>query len=132
MFKNNNQNNFENAGEIFYGDRRRKEEKEKQERNLLLSELGKNLTPAQILYSSNEDLKKMKKEQQADKGFVAQNNYNPKDLESFAPRHKGLTTGFALSATNETQGNSQDKIIEAQQKRIEELEKRLDELSKKK
>jgi hypothetical protein len=51
--------NFKN---ILYQNTLKDKEKE-QERNKLLNELGNNLTPAQTLYSSIEDLKKIKENQ---------------------------------------------------------------------
>ena len=52
----------ENFKNILYQSTLKDKEKE-QERNKLLNELGSNLTPAQTLYSSVEDLKKIKENQ---------------------------------------------------------------------
>ncbi len=80
------QNNFDwqKAAEAFYGEQNRKEKAEKEERNLLLSELKDNLTPAQKLYSSNENLRNMLKEKYGSlsaKITKAENNkYNYDDI----------------------------------------------------
>ena len=56
-----NQNIFKNAAEILYKDDE-KRKKEKELRNSLINELGDELEPKHILYSSNEELIKMKDE----------------------------------------------------------------------
>ena len=56
-----NQNIFKNAAEILYKDDE-KRKKEKKLRNSLINELGDELEPKHILYSSNEELMKMKDE----------------------------------------------------------------------
>lgn len=56
-----NQNIFKNAAEILYKDEKKKK-KEKELRNSLISELGDEIEPKHILYSSNEELMKMKDE----------------------------------------------------------------------
>lgn len=56
-----NQNIFKNAAEILYKDEKKKK-KEKELRNSLISELGDEIEPKHVLYSSNEELTKMKEE----------------------------------------------------------------------
>ncbi len=56
-----NQNIFKNAAEILYKDEKKKK-KEKELRNSLINELGDEIEPKHILYSSNEELMKMKDE----------------------------------------------------------------------
>ena len=108
MFKkDNNQDVFENAAKILYGDKRKEEEEEKQERNLLLRELKEDLTPAQILYSSNKDLKEIKQRKinnlnqfENQNSLAPQNTIDPEFQESFAPKTKGMATGFGVSVPN--------------------------------
>jgi len=54
----NTKQNF--IAEILYGAKNQKILKEKEERNKLLNELGDNLSPKQILYSSIDELKQIK------------------------------------------------------------------------
>ncbi|MBQ8635685.1 lysozyme [bacterium] len=56
------QNLFQNAAQILYGKKDDEEQSKNKERSDLLNELGNDLTPAQILYSTNDDLKRIKKE----------------------------------------------------------------------
>ena len=56
------QNLFQSAAQILYGKMNDEERNKSKERNNLLNELGNDLTPAQTLYSSNEELKKIKEE----------------------------------------------------------------------
>lgn len=57
-----NQNVFENAAQILYGARAKKDEEEKNLRNSLLNELGDRVEAKHIFYSSNDELKKMRDE----------------------------------------------------------------------
>ncbi len=77
MYQQNNKQNFlELAAKSLYEEQRKKEEEEKNLRNSLLNELGEKLTPAQTLYSSNEELMKMRDEMNAKKlQQKAQNNF---------------------------------------------------------
>lgn len=54
------QNLFQNAAQILYGKKDDEEQNKNKERNDLLNELGNDLTPAQTLYSTNDDLKRIK------------------------------------------------------------------------
>ena len=56
-----NQNIFKNAAEILYKNEKKKK-KEKELRNSLISELSDEIEPKHVLYSSNEELMKMKDE----------------------------------------------------------------------
>ncbi len=56
------QNLFQNTAQILYGKKDDEEQNKNKERNDLLNELGNQLSAAQILYSSNEELEKIKKE----------------------------------------------------------------------
>ncbi len=58
----NNQNFLAAAAQSLYGAQRKKDEDEKSLRNSLLNELGNKLEPKHILYSSNDELKKMRDE----------------------------------------------------------------------
>ncbi len=55
MMKERNQN----PAEILYGKKTKEEKLKTEKRNELLHTLGNNLSPAQVLYSSNEDLEKI-------------------------------------------------------------------------
>jgi len=52
----------QNPAEILYGEKTKKEKIKNKRRSELLNKLGNSLTPAQTLYSSNEDLEKMANE----------------------------------------------------------------------
>lgn len=68
MYQQNNKQDFlADTAKNLYGDQREKEEEEKSLRNSLLNELGDKLTPAQTLYSSVDELKKMRDEMNAKK-----------------------------------------------------------------
>ena len=56
-----NQNIVKNAAEILYKNEKKKK-KEKELRNSLISELSDEIEPKHVLYSSNEELMKMKDE----------------------------------------------------------------------
>ncbi len=59
-FKNGSgENKKQSPAEILYGKKTREEKLKNARRNELLNKLGDNLTKAQVLYSSNEDLEKM-------------------------------------------------------------------------
>lgn len=65
--QNNNQNFLASAAGILYGGQRQKEEEEKSLRNSLLNELCDKVEAKHILYSSNEELMKMRDEMNAQK-----------------------------------------------------------------
>ena len=56
------QNLFQNAAQILYGKKDDEEQSKSKERNDLLNKLGNSLTPAQTLFSTVDDLKRIKEE----------------------------------------------------------------------
>lgn len=62
---NSNQNFLVNAAQTLYGAQRKKDEEEKSLRNSLLNQLGDKVEAKHILYSSNDELKKMRDEMNA-------------------------------------------------------------------
>ena len=79
-----------NLKNILYQNTFKDKEKE-QERNKLLNELGNNLTPAQTLYSSVEDLKKIKENQKFSSSIdqKLKNSTPASELEKMNPYLKG-------------------------------------------
>ena len=73
-----------------------KDKEKEQERNKLLNELGNNLTPAQTLYSSVEDLKKIKE--------------NQKFSSNIDQKLKNSTSVFELEKNNPYLKEKEDKI----------------------
>ena len=75
-------NLFQNAAQILYGKKDNEEQSKSKERNDLLNELGNGLTPAQTLYSTVDDLKRIKEE----------NSKNSTSIEELYKRNPHLKT----------------------------------------
>ena len=101
-----NQNIFKNAAEILYKDDE-KRKKEKELRNSLINELGDELEPKHILYSSNEELMKMKDE----KNKKNNNSKVPLPTDSSNKELYFLKNNSEINKTNENDNTTEDKNI---------------------
>ena len=101
-----NQNIFKNAAEILYKDEKKKK-KEKELRNSLINELGHEIEPKHILYSSNEELMKMKDE----KNKKNNNSKVPLPGNNSDKELYFLKDNSEINKTNENDNTTEDKNI---------------------
>lgn len=83
--KDNNQNVFEKAAKVLYGPQTQKDKEEENLRNSLLKELGDKAQPKHVLYSSVDDLMKMKNEEEAKNLINSADKLNIQDKEIQVP-----------------------------------------------
>lgn len=106
MKQQDNQNIFEKAAHVFYGSQKQKDDEEENLRNTLLNQLGNKLETKHVLYSSIDELKKMKDEMDAQN---SENNFKSKFTGAAASADKVNENSSAPLPNNNKQTNSSTK-----------------------